>query len=62
MDEMKNACRILAEKPERKRPLGRPRCRWEDTIKIDIEEIQFGVWTGFVWLRIGTGGGLLCVR
>jgi hypothetical protein len=34
--EKRNACRILLGKPEGKRPLGRPRCRWDDNIKMDI--------------------------
>jgi hypothetical protein len=51
-----NACRILVGKPEGKRPLGRSRCRWMDNIKMDVREIP---WTGSVWLRIGTSGGLL---
>jgi len=42
-------------KPERKRPLGKPRCGWEDNIGTDIRE----VWTGCIWLRIGISGGLL---
>jgi hypothetical protein len=33
-----NAYRILVEKPEGKRPLGRSRCRWEDNIKMDLRE------------------------
>jgi hypothetical protein len=33
------ACRILVRKPEGKRPLGRPRCRWVDNNKIDLREI-----------------------
>ena len=40
-----------------KRPLGRPRRRWEDNIKMDLQEVW--VWTGSIWLRIGTGGGHL---
>jgi hypothetical protein len=40
-------------KPEGKRPLGRPGRRWVDNIKIDLREIEGGVWTGFIWLRIG---------
>jgi hypothetical protein len=32
----KNACRVLVGKPEGKRPLGKPRCRWEDNIKMDL--------------------------
>ena len=42
-------------KPEGKRPLGRPRCRREDNIKMDLKEVG----TGWSWLRIGTGGGHL---
>jgi hypothetical protein len=38
MGEMRNAYRILVEKPEGKRPLGRPRRRWMDN-KIDLREI-----------------------
>jgi hypothetical protein len=36
----RNIHRLWAEKPKRKRPLGRPRCRWEDNIKIDINETE----------------------
>jgi hypothetical protein len=42
-------------KPEGKRPLGRPRRRWVDNIRMDLEEVGWGL----VWLRIGTGGELL---
>jgi hypothetical protein len=38
MGEKRNACRILVGKPEGKRPLGRPRRRWVDNIKIDLRE------------------------
>jgi hypothetical protein len=53
--------RVLVGKPEGKRPLGRPRRRWEDGIKMDLGEIGWGggVWSGFTWLRIGTIGRLL---
>jgi hypothetical protein len=50
---------VLVEKPDGKRPLGRPRRRWEDNIKMDISGNRMGVWTGSSWLRIGTGGGHL---
>ena len=43
--------------PEGKRPLGRPRHRWEDNIKMDLQEVGWGTWTALIWLRIGTGGG-----
>jgi hypothetical protein len=33
---------ILVERPEGRRPLGIPRCRWEDNIKMDLREIWFG--------------------
>jgi hypothetical protein len=61
MGEKRNAYRILVGKPEGRRPLGRPSRRWVDNIKIDIREIGWdGVaWTGSIWLRIGTSGGLL---
>jgi len=45
--------------PDGKRPLGRPRHRYKDNIKMDIHELECGVWTGSNWLRIGTGGGHL---
>jgi len=40
-----------------KKPLGRPRHRWEGNIKMDIQELGWwGAKTGLSWLRIGTGG------
>ena len=39
MEQSRNACRVLAGKPEGKRPLGRPRRRWEDNIKMDLTEV-----------------------
>jgi hypothetical protein len=56
--EKRNVSRILVGKPEGKRPLGRPRCRWVDNIKMDLRYDGM-VWTGSSWLRIGTSGGLL---
>jgi hypothetical protein len=57
MGEGRDVYRVLVGKPEGKRPLGRPRLRWEDGIKMDLREIGWGgVWSGFTWLRIGTGG------
>ena len=43
----------------KKTPLGRPRHRWEDNIKMDLQEMGMGAWTGFIWLRTWTGGRLL---
>jgi hypothetical protein len=59
MEERRNVYRVLVGKAEEKRPLERPRCRWEDGIKMDPREIGCRVWTTFTWLRIGTVGGLL---
>jgi hypothetical protein len=59
MGEGRNVYRVLVGKPEGKRPLVRPRRRWEDGIKMDLREIVWGVWNGFTWLKIGTVGGLL---
>jgi hypothetical protein len=54
---------VLVGKPEEKRPLGRPRQRWEKKIKMDLQEAGGRVVrTGRSWLRIGTGGGHLWVR
>jgi hypothetical protein len=59
MGEGRNVYRVLIGKPERKRPLERPRHRWEDGINIELREIDLVVWSGFTWLRIGIVGGLL---
>ena len=58
MGEGRDVQRVLVGKPEGKRPLGRPRRRWEDNIKMDLREVE-GVEDGWSWLRIGTGGGHL---
>jgi hypothetical protein len=58
MGERIGAYRILMGRPEGRRPLGRPRRRWEGNIKMYIQGV-WGVWTGWIWLKIGTGGGLL---
>jgi hypothetical protein len=42
MREMNGAYKILVGKPEGRRPLGRPRSRWEDNIMMDLREIGFG--------------------
>jgi len=51
--------RVLVGKPEGKRLLGRPWCRWEDHTKWIFSKWDVGVWTGSSWLRIGTVGGHL---
>jgi hypothetical protein len=59
MGEGRNLYRVLVGKLEGKRPLERPRRRWEDGIEMDRREIGCGVWSGFTWLRIGIVSGLL---
>jgi hypothetical protein len=54
MGEKRHTYRVLVGKPEEKRLLGRPWHRWEYKIEIEWES-----WTGFIWLRTGTAGGLL---
>jgi hypothetical protein len=58
MGEERGMYRVLVEKPEVKRQLGKPRhrLRWEDNIRMDPQEVGCGVWTGLGWLRIETGG------
>ena len=41
--------RVLVGKPEGKRPLGRPRCRWEDNIKMDLQKVGCG---GMDWIKL----------
>jgi hypothetical protein len=59
MGEERKLYKVLVGKPEGKSPLGRPRRWWENGIRMDLRKTGFGVWIGFDWLRIGTGGGLL---
>ena len=42
MGEDRGVQRVSVGKPEGKRPLGRPRCRWEDNIKMDVQEVGGG--------------------
>jgi hypothetical protein len=59
MENGRGVYRVLVGNPEEKRPLGRPRCRWKDNIKTNLQEVGCGVWTILSWLRIETGGGNL---
>jgi hypothetical protein len=45
--------------PEGKRPPEIPRRMWEDTIRKDLRDRMGVVWTGLIWVRIWTSGGLL---
>jgi hypothetical protein len=59
MGEERGAHRVLVGRPDGKRPLGSPRRRWENNSKMNLQEVGWGGWTGLIWLRIGTIGGLL---
>ena len=59
MRDRRGLNRVMLGNSEGKRTLGRPRRSWEDNIKTDLQELDVGVWTGSIWLRIGTGGGHL---
>jgi hypothetical protein len=48
MGERRGAYRALVRKPEGRRPLGRPRLRWEDNIKMDLREVG---WGGMDWIN-----------
>ena len=55
MEEGRSAFKILTGKPTGKRPLGRPKLRWEDNIRMDLEEMAMrGI--GLIRLRIGIIG------
>jgi len=49
LGERRGVCRVLVGKPEGKRPLGRPRRRWEDNIKMDLQEMECG---GTNWINL----------
>ena len=56
MGERRSLYRVLVGKHEGKESVGRPRRRWEDNIKMDLQEVGY---EGMGWLRIGTDGGHL---
>lgn len=57
--ETKNVCNVLDVKPEKKRLLIKPMCRWENYIKMDFREIWFEDTTLLMWIIMGTSAGLL---
>jgi hypothetical protein len=59
MGEERKVYNILVGRLEGQRPRGRLRHRWEDGIKWILGRLAGRVWSGFTWLRIGTGGELL---
>jgi hypothetical protein len=57
MGHMRNAYEIFVGKPERKRPLRRPRHRWEDSVRVDLGEIG---WEGVYWMHVAQDRGQWC--
>jgi hypothetical protein len=59
--EDRKVYKVLMGKTEGKRTLGRPKLRWYGGVKMGLRETGWegGVWSGFTWIRTGTGGGLL---
>jgi hypothetical protein len=52
MGEGRDVYRVLVGRPERKRPLGRPRRRWEDNIELDLKETGMD---GTNWIQLAQG-------
>ena len=59
MGERRGVYRVLMGKPERIRPLGRPRYRWEDNIKMDLQEVGLGDMDWIDLVQVEAGGGHL---
>ena len=59
MEEGRGVHKVLVGKPDGKRPLGRPKRRWEVILRWIFRKWEGVVGTGWCWLRIGTGGGRL---
>jgi hypothetical protein len=57
MEEKRGVYRVSISEPECRRPLEKPRCRWEDNIKMGLREVRWEI--GSMWLRIGINGGFL---
>ena len=61
MGEERGVYWVLVRKPEGKRPLGSPRCRWVDNIRMDLQEVGCG-YMDWIGLAQDKGGGRLLVR
>jgi hypothetical protein len=58
MGEGRGVHRVLVEKPEGRRPLGRPRRRWEDNIERDLEEVGGGEFLDYLQNQLASQEGL----
>jgi hypothetical protein len=59
MGERTDSYGILVGRPEERRPFGKPRRRRSNNIKMYLQKVGWGIWTGSIWLRIVTDGRLL---
>jgi hypothetical protein len=59
IEESRGLYRVLVGNPKGRRPLGRPRCRWEHKIKLKFQEVRLEAWIGLMWLRRRTCRGHL---
>jgi hypothetical protein len=59
MGDRRVAYSVVVGKFEFQRPLGSPGRKWFDNIEMDLQDVVWKSWTGFIWLRRGTGGVLL---
>jgi hypothetical protein len=57
--EEERCIQVLMRKPEGKGPFEKPRHRWVNNIKMDLQDVGWGLWTRLILLRIGTVVGLL---
>jgi hypothetical protein len=62
MGKRRGVHRVLVGTSEGKRPLGRPRTRREDDIKMDLKEVGCGAWNGSSWFRIRKVGRHLLMQ
>jgi hypothetical protein len=60
LGDMMGVHRFLVGRPEGKSLIARPRCRWEDNIKTQLQEVEWEDTTGLIWLRIRRISGHLC--
>jgi hypothetical protein len=60
--EMRNSYNILVRKPEGKKSQGRPTRRLDNNVRLDVREVGWKLWTGWILFRLETSGGLLCTR
>jgi hypothetical protein len=59
MVDTRNTFRDLVGNPKGKGHIGKCRCKWEISIRMDLKKFDERIWTGLFWQRIRTNGGLL---